>query len=439
MKLYEHQKDVLKQTQNFNRVGYFLDMGLGKTFVGSEKMAQLNEKVNLLICQKSKIQDWINHFNMYYEGYKVVDLTKKNSINEFIQSTNYTVGIVNYELAWRRKALLTLSNFTLMLDESSLIQNRKAKQSKFILKLQPKNVILLSGTPCSGKYENLWSQVHLLGWEISEDIYNKQYVNWRRLDSDVFKHKIVDKENPYKNIERLKNKMRKHGAVFLKTEQCFSLPTQNFIDVEVDNVKGYSKFKKSGYLMFDTLNHREFIDKSDFFGDDITPRVELVGDTLLTKMLYERMLCGQYNDNKIQALSDLLIATQDRLIIFYNFNAELEQIKKLCEKLNKPVSTVNGHERDLTAYENEDNSVTLCQYQAASKGLNLQFANKIIYFTPTLKCEDYMQSQKRIHRIGQERPCFYYRLICKKSVEEQIYHALQNGVDYTDKLFKKGD
>lgn len=65
------------------------------------------------------------------------------------------IGIINYELAFRRPELSKLSDFTLMLDESSLIQNETAKRSKFILKkLNPSNVILLSGTPTSGKYEN---------------------------------------------------------------------------------------------------------------------------------------------------------------------------------------------------------------------------------------------------------------------------------------------
>ena len=34
IKLYPHQERALKETKEFNRVGYFLDMGLGKTFVG---------------------------------------------------------------------------------------------------------------------------------------------------------------------------------------------------------------------------------------------------------------------------------------------------------------------------------------------------------------------------------------------------------------------
>ena len=68
MQLYEHQKQVLKDTENFNRVGYFLDMGLGKTFVGSEKMYQLDALHNLVVCQKSKVEDWINHFSNNYPG-----------------------------------------------------------------------------------------------------------------------------------------------------------------------------------------------------------------------------------------------------------------------------------------------------------------------------------------------------------------------------------
>ena len=44
-------------TKTHNRVGYFLDMGLGKTFVGSEKMYELDALYNLVVCQKSKVQD----------------------------------------------------------------------------------------------------------------------------------------------------------------------------------------------------------------------------------------------------------------------------------------------------------------------------------------------------------------------------------------------
>ncbi|WP_225868762.1 SNF2-related protein [Companilactobacillus kimchii] len=129
-------------------------MGLGKTFVGSEKLWELNTPFNLVICQKSKINDWIDHFNEYYsDDYQVIRYSKQ----PISTIPTDSILVVNYETAWRRPELLKLRNFTLMLDESSKIKNERSNQSKFILKLKPENVILLSGTPTGGKYEELWS------------------------------------------------------------------------------------------------------------------------------------------------------------------------------------------------------------------------------------------------------------------------------------------
>lgn len=424
MELFKHQKDALEQTKDLNRVAYYLDMGLGKTFVGAEKMDDLGANINLIVCQKSKIEDWIDHIKEYYAEYLVLNLTNLCGMKAFLSwsHTNMKiVGIINYELLWRRPQLIESLNeqpFTMMLDESSVIQNTGANWTKKgVLKLEPKNVILLSGTPTSGKYENLWSQIHLLGWKISEEVYNRQYVNWTKIDMGGFTHKIVDKENPYKNVDRLKSKLREHGAVFMKTEECFDLPEQTFIKQFVPASKEYWKFMKDCIITI--------VDK------------ELVGDTTLTKRLYARQLCGQYSEYKLQAFRELVESTQDRLIVFYNFTAEYLAMVQIAEELGRPQSIVNGQQKQLLNYEQYDNSITFIQYQAGAMGLNLQKANKIIYFTLTDKSELFEQSKKRIHRIGQEQPCFYYILMCKGSVEEVILQTLEMRKDFTDELFNE--
>ena len=420
MKLFPHQIEVLNLTKNSNKVAYYLDMGLGKTFVGAEKLIQLGSRINLVVCQKSKVDDWLEHFKTHY-GVKVTlfALTKANQIQKMLECkhVNQVIGVINYDLLFRRPELKKLQNFTLMLDESSLIQNGKAKRSKFILNMNPENIILLSGTPTSGKYENLWSQLHLLGWTISQDTYNKQYVNWKNIDVGGFIHKIVDKDDPYKNVDRLKSKMREHGAVFMKTEECFDLPEQNFITVNYKSSKEYRKFKKDSIITVD--------------GN------ELIGDTTLSKMLYLRMLCGQYSQSKLEGFKDLVESTNDRLIVFYNFNEELYHLKKIASDLERPISEVNGQVKDLNAYENEDDSITFVQYQAGAMGLNLQKANKIIYFTLPLMSELFEQSKKRIHRIGQNKTCFYYILMCNGSIEEDIFKTLEMRKDYTNELFRE--
>lgn len=418
-------------------------MGLGKTWVGSEKMVRLNGKINLIICQKSKVNDWKEHLIDHY-GLKLVvyDLTDKKQFNEFINNPMvYATGVINYELAWRRKQLLQLSIDTLMLDESSLIQNQKAKQTKFIMKMNPSAVILLSGTPTAGKYENLWSQISLLGWNISEHTYNNQYVNWKRIDVGGIRHKIVDKADPYKNVDRLKRKLKEHGAVFMKTEEAFDLPEQIEIPVVVPSSKEYRKFCKDKVLVMDTLNLKEFVETpSGFCEVDATPKVELVGDTQLTERLCKRQLCGMYSKEKLDAFRNLVESTNDRLIVFYNFNGELEKLKGILKSMNRPVSVVNGSEKDLTAYEQEDDSVTLIQYQAGAMGLNLQKANKIIYFTVPDKSELFEQSKKRIHRIGQDKTCFYYFLLVRNSVEtNEVLPTLKVRKEWSDRLFEGGN
>lgn len=208
-----HQEEVLNLTDDKNRCAYYLDMGLGKTFVGAEKMYLLNNTVNLIVCQKSKIDDWVDHMKTYYPEYRVMDLTKKSEgvnfrtlveTKDLYDQNIQIVGVINYDLVFRRKYIAHITDFTLLLDESSLICNENAKRSKFILKLQPESVILLSGTPTAGKYERLWSQLKLLGWDINKKAFYASYVQTEWIENgDGYKKEVI---TGYKHVEHLKKR-----------------------------------------------------------------------------------------------------------------------------------------------------------------------------------------------------------------------------------------
>lgn len=378
-------------------------------------MNELQNLTNLVVCQKSKINDWVDHLNSHYD-YIVFDLTKPKQYKQYFEAVSELlpcIGVINYELTFRRKELLRLSSFTLVLDESSLINNEQAKRSKFILNLRPSSVVLLSGSLCGGKYEKLYSQLKLLGWNISKNTYWNTYIKYHYEDFGGYPFKVID---GYKNVDRLKRKMREYGCHFLKTEDVLELPEQIFTTIKVDSSKEYKKFKKTRVVEVE--------------------KTKLIGDNTLTKMLYERQLCSLYSKNKLEAFRDLVNSTEDRLIVFYNFTSELY---KLNEVVKRPVSVVNGNNKDLYNYEKCEDSVTFIQYQAGAMGLNLQLANKIIYFSPPLSSELYEQSKKRINRIGQNKTCYYYNLTVTDSIEEKIYKSLAMRRDYTNKLFEEGE
>ena len=424
MQLMPHQMDVLRKTEGMDHVAYYLDMGLGKTFVGAEKAMQIGHRVVLVICQKSKVQDWVDHFRDHYRCH-ALDLTDKTGMTAFFEYQELkaplpVVGIINYDLIFRRPELKQLKDFTLMLDESSLICNEQAKRSRTVLRMKPSAVVLLSGTPTAGKYERLWSQCRLLGWNISKkDFYDRYIIT---TDIDFGSGYPVSVVIGYMNVDDLKQQLRDHGAVFMKTEEVLTLPEQVENLLMVKPSPEYRKFIRDGYMK-------------------LQDGTELVGDTALTKTLHARQLCGQYSNNKQQAFADLLDSTEDRLVVFYNFTAELETLQNLCEYRGRPVSIVNGRVKDLSAYDTQDNSITFVQYQAGAMGLNLQKAHHVVYFTLPLgkgSCDLWEQSKKRIHRIGQHQTCFYHYLLVENSIEIKNLQSLRLGKDLTDGLFDEG-
>ena len=153
----------------------YYDMGLGKTFTGSEKLMSFGTTVNLVVCQESKVADWVNHFNEHYAKHEkdfccegtIFDLTDRKAFEGFLSECKsatepniitddltgesyisdslypyYIVGVINYDLFFRRLELLKLTYFSLLLDESSMTLSDKAKRTKAILKLKPSNVLL---------------------------------------------------------------------------------------------------------------------------------------------------------------------------------------------------------------------------------------------------------------------------------------------------------
>ena len=418
IKLHPHQIRAIKQANNRERVAYYLDMGLGKTFVASEQAKLYENDVILVICQNSKVSDWSEHFEKFYSN-KVFSITSTKALKNYVDYQGKKVGVINYEKTYRDnyKRLLELTEFTLIIDESSVLGNSKTNISKFVQKLKFKNLVLLSGTPTSGKYEKLWTQLNLLGWDIKETKFYNQFLNRKLLKRFGRTFYQMDKKEPYKNVNRLKGKMREYGCVFMKTEEVFDLPEQNFIELKIENDVNYKEFEEHCIVKFKD--------------------VKIIGDTVLNYRLGLRQLACIYNENKKTRLKDLINSTEGRLIIFYNFNDEMKAIKE-CIPKDRPISYVNGSCVDKNNYNTYDDSITLMQYQAGAKGHNMQKANHLIFYSPTEKCEDYMQSIKRIHRIGQERPCFYYKFIVKDSIEEQIYNALEKGEDYTNELFNTG-
>lgn len=412
MGLFAYQQAALDRVRGKRRCAFYHDMGLGKTFTGAEKlMSDRCWKRALVVCQKSKVADWVDHFEAHYDM-PVVDLTKQDVCRDV-----EGVMVINYDLIWRRPQLMELDHIALMFDESSLLQNATSKRTKAAMKLAGKadTLVLLSGTPVDGKYERLWTQLRMLGWRIDEKLFWRQYVESETTMREGFP---ITKVTGYKNEERLVRKMKELGCDFLKTDDVIDLPDQRFIRVDVPMSEYYRKFAKTNVI---TAFDRDF-----------------VGDTVFGDLTAKRQLAAAYSPAKLEAFGDLLDGTSKRLVVFYNFDVELERLTEELAKRGRPYGVLNGKKHDLSPFFDTDDGVALIQYQAGAMGVNLQQADTCVYFSPPLASSLFEQSKKRIHRVGQDKPCTYYELVSKGTVEEKIYDTLAMRRDYTEKLFAMG-
>lgn len=412
MGLFAYQQAALDRVDGKRRCAFYHDMGLGKTFTGAEKlMSDRRWKRALVVCQKSKVADWVDHFEAHYDM-PVVDLTKQDVCRDA-----EGVMVVNYDLIWRRPQLMEFDDLALMFDESSLLQNATSKRTKAAMKLAGKadTLVLLSGTPVDGKYERLWTQLRMLGWCIDEKLFWRQYVESETTMREGFP---ITKVTGYKNEERLVRKMKELGCDFLKTGDVIDLPDQRFIRVDVPMSEYYHKFAKTNVITA--------------FGRDF------VGDTVFGDLTAKRQLAAAYSPAKLEAFGDLLDGTSKRLVVFYNFDVELEGLTEELAKRGRPYGVLNGKKHDLSPFFDTDDGVALIQYQSGAMGVNLQRADTCVYFSPPLASSLFEQSKKRIHRVGQDKPCTYYELVSKGTVEEKIYDTLAMRRDYTEKLFAMG-
>lgn len=415
MRLYKYQQEIIDHLAPYNKCALYLEAGTGKTATSSHKAVKYNVPI-IVVAPKAVIPQWVEHFKDNHPEWLLYDLSKKQQLTDFVHAeAQNRCGIITYGLVWRRSELLKMKGYTLILDESHNICNPTSKQTKGVMKLKYDNLILLSGTPNGGAYEKLYTQMKMLGYKPNKKQFEDRYCNMFTMETGGVKFKVLSKTNPYKNLDELNTILRDDlHCVFLKTNDVHELPEQRFIDVPIAVSKEYQKFLKEDYI---DLGDREYIAGS--------PTDEL---------LYSRYLCGVDNKNKLDVLTTLLEGIEDRVIIFYNFKIEHDVLTKLCKKLKKPVFTCDGNVKQVDEFKKCDKSVLLVQYQAGATGLNLQFCNKIIYFSPTLSSNLYEQSKARVWRIGQNNKCTYWLLTC--GVERDIMYSLDKKQDYTLKLFK---
>lgn len=275
--------------------------------------------------------------------------------------------------------------------------------------------MILTGTPQSNGYIDYYSQLKFTDTlKMTHKDFCDKYCVYQTMNYTGFPFKQLI---GYKHEDEL-DALIKSNCVFCERTLDNELIPSN-VDIKFPIPSKYKHFKR----------HRVY---EDYAADNVSKLFVTL-----------REMCsgyiGPYNVgcDKLQWVSDLLSDVNDRVVIYYNFNNERDELIKLCDKLKIPYSEYNGRVKDLTNFKNNKNGVALCQYISGSTGINdLVISYICVMYSPPLSYINFEQAKKRIDRIGQTKKPLYYYLYCTGTVEEDIYESLKSGKDFDEKLFR---
>ncbi|MGN8647915.1 helicase-related protein [Gracilibacillus sp. HCP3S3_G5_1] len=404
--LYDYQKKLLNSIEKDYIIA--ADTGTGKTIMAIYHYLRFMKGEPLLVvAPPTKITEggWDRDIEL---------VSKTHGINIDYEMLSYGV------LAKRWKEF---KGFFVVFDECHYIKtstSQRGKAGKF-LALNSTHFLLLSATPASNGWGDTINYFIMFGYEKNKTQFEKEYAIkeplYRAGKPVMYGGRQMEKVVGWQKEDVLKKRFESF-SIKLSKDEALDLPPLVFEDVYFKKSTEYNKIKKDRVLEID----------GQLEAFDTLPKLQhglRYYANQLDKLKYTEMLAE---------------GTKENMVIFYYYQEEKEQLIKSMKKLKKKVFEVSGQSTNLPkkdTWEGLSNSITLVQYMAGSAGIELQYANLVVFYTPTYSYQDYEQALGRAYRNGQEKKVTVYRFITKGTIEKDIYDRLKQKKDFTEDLFRK--
>jgi len=443
-KPYKHQEDAVKRFVDKPYGALFCEMGTGKTKIVLDIIQNSADNVDVFVTAPNGLHhNWaINEIPTHV--HKDIDVycwkgpikSKKASqeYNRFIRSEKSRMFLINIEALRTQAGYKSSEQFLIasknqshfIVDESTCIKNPKAQQTKAVLRLSQNSDKrwILNGTPITQSPLDLFTQCRFLGKDcIPYNTYTAFKHTFAIEQTMTMGSRSFRKVVGFQNLEKL-TKTLEPFTLRLEKKDCLDLPEKVFQKVIVpmtpEQERVYKSMKKDCIALLDS-------------GDLVTTTLALTRIIKLHQISTGFVTSDDntehaIDNNRIAALQQIAETTRP-LVVFcaYKFN-----VKQIVQALEKTHSIVTYTGDDTTAQKNQavqsfqDGKVDVfIGTSAAAKGLTLHKASTMVYFSNNYSLETRLQSQDRIHRIGQNDKCTYIDLIVPSTVDDAILTRLK--------------
>lgn len=436
-KPHAYQEYAIRRVVEQEKVGLFLDMGLGKTVITLTAIAQLIEDfavgkvlviAPLRVAQTvwaTEVQKWDHlqflRVSKILGGYE----SRMAGLN-----TPADVYVINREnVAWLVSELRGKWPFDMVvIDELSSFKNRSSERFKALRRVLPKvrRLVGLTGTPAPNGLMDLWSQIYLLdqGERLGRTLtaYRDAFFTpGKRNGNIVFEWRLKPfaEEEIYRRLDGL--------CVSMKSGHHLDMPECIFNVVPV--VLGTER------VLYKEMEKEQVIELA---GQDITAANAAAAAGKLMQItggaVYDE--AGRYQKTgsaKLDALSEIIESAQGKpVLVFYQFRHELP---RLLEAIPKAVELKS--EKDVAKWNKGGIPVLLAHPASAGHGLNLQQGGHImVWYTLTWNLEHYQQACKRLHRQGQRETVIIHHLVAEGTIDEKIMRVLEGKASIQDAVME---
>jgi SNF2 family DNA or RNA helicase len=417
----KHQKIGVEKMMEGN-IANFDDQGMGKCKQAYDTAGKLfeNEEIDLMIMiSKSSLR-----YNFYAEvakdAYQLSPLVVSGSPKERLKTYKnicHNVLIVSFETVVSDfeyfKEIFKKNKVLFCIDEAHYIKNPKALRTQRCLELSPLayRCTIFTGTPAPNGYKDLFTQFKFLGYDVGENLddFKKKY----RTDEE-FKKFISNKM-----IRRTKGEIE--GTVIPPKRV-----TIHRLDMSDTEERVYTSALKKFRIKFeDSLNRLTKIEITHALTQLIrlnqlasNPRVIIPGyDGKRTKI------------DALDSMVEDLIKKGEKVIIWTGYK---RNVKELVDKYScyNAVTLTGGLGKDTlssnaeTFQKNPSCKVLIATPQCAREGFTLTSSSTAIYLDRSYSLLDWVQSQDRIHRMGQTKECNIHVLHLNNTLDEKLEEIL---------------
>jgi len=390
--LYEHQKEAVAYgILDFKGRVYLADeMGAGKTYSAITILNYLllrkggHSKV-LILCPASLQKNW-----------KTVVAEKGVA--------DADVHILSYDKAKNvHKEIKTNKYDACLLDEAHCLKDTTTQRYR---KLAPalKRIeyrILLSGTPCVNRSDELYSPLSLL--------YPKLFKSKKKF-MDRYFNKIARKCRIPNEVALM---LPLFGFIRRTKNEVLNLPPKVTTVHEINDKKATVSFK----IMLNKMRDPENMENPSMMK-------YLIGESfhaLATIKAESRA----FKSKLMELLQDTNEKTTSK-VVFCIHKSVVECLKGMCEDLNISHAVINGETAVkkrapvVEQFQKGTIKVLICSIQAAGVGLTMTKANHVILAESSWVPGNNSQATDRVHRIGQTKKVYVDRVFCKSSIDDFI-------------------